>query len=452
GNSPSSGASPDKSVAASGPLSPGPGGFGTEWTSYQGGALHGVLPGGGSFQGARREGWTSPQLDEAVWAAPIVAGGQVIVATENNTVYAFDAHGSGDWKPRWIRHLAAPVPAGDLPCGDVSPVAGIISTPVADVAAQRLYVVAFQQPNHHHVLYTLNLGTGKVLKQVTVDPPGESTVAEQQRGALRLANGYVYVPYGGLDGDCSQYHGWVMAAPTGGGDVLSFRPPVCPNGCPFWEPGGPTIGPDGDLWVTSGNSDGTPSAGPFDYSNAVFRLSPQLKLKDWFAPQDWRSQSQQDLDLGDISPVLLPGGLLVQVGKNGTAYLLRQDQLGKMGGAAGTGQACGAWSAAVADGNRLYVPCWRPTGQVMALDVNPAGPSIASVAQRTIGLPGGLIVAYGAVWVMDPDAGRLEALDPANLNVRFSTGGGGVQHFQTAAAGNGHVFAVLGGRLVAVAA
>jgi hypothetical protein len=66
--------------------------------------------------------------------------------------------------------------------------------------------------------------------------------------------------------------------------------------------------------------------------------------------------------------------------------------------------------------------------------------------------PGGLIVAYGAVWALDAGAGQLEALDPGSLNVRFSTGGGGVQHFATPAAGAGHVFAVLGGRLVAVAA
>jgi outer membrane protein assembly factor BamB len=447
-SNPSSGATPATSITAGGPISPGPGGFGTEWPSYQGGALRGVLSQTGASPAPRRESWTSPQLDEAVWASPIVAGGQVIVATENDTVYAFDARGGADWKPRWVRHLATPVEASSLPCGDITPVSGITSTPVADVPAQRLYVVAFQQPAHH-VLYTLDLGTGRVLGQRGVDPPGESKLTEQQRGALRLAGGTVYVPYGGLDGDCGQYHGWVVGAPTGGGPTISFRPPVCPNGCPFWSPGGATLGDDGDLWLTTGNSDGSSAA--FDYSNTVVRLSPQLKLLDWFAPQDWRSLSQQDQDLGSLAPVLLPNGLALQVGKNAVAYLLHQDQLGRIGGAAATGEACGAFGAAVGDGNHVYVPCWR-SGQVLALTVDPAAHSVSAGRSRDMGLPGGLIVAYGAVWALDASAGQLEALDPGSLNVRFSTGGGGVQHFATPAAGGGHVFSVLGGRLVAVAA
>jgi hypothetical protein len=352
-SNPSSGASPATSIIASGPVSPGPGGFGTEWPSYQGGALQGVLPETGASPAPRREPWASPQLDEAVWASPIVAGGQVIVATENDTVYAFDARGGADWRPRWVRHLATPVQAGSLPCGDITPVSGITSTPVADVPAQRLYVVAFQQPAHH-VLYTLDLGTGRVQARRGVDPPGESKLTEQQRGALRLSGGTVYVPYGGLDGDCGQYHGWVVGAPTGAGPTISFRVPVCPNGCPFWSPGGPTVGEDGDLWLTTGNSDGSSSA--FDYSNTVVRLSPQLKLLDWFAPQDWRSLSQQDQDLGSLSPVLLPSGLALQVGKNAVAYLLHRDQLGRIGGAAAMGGACGAFGAAVAEGTESTSP------------------------------------------------------------------------------------------------
>jgi hypothetical protein len=439
---------PASSVTGPGPISPGPGGFGTEWPSYQGGGLHGVLPGGGGFRGARRESWTSPRLDGAVYASPILAGGQVIVATENDTVYAFDARGAADWKPRWVRHLATPVQASSLPCGDISPVSGITSTPVADVAAQRLYVVAYQQPAHH-VLFTLDLGSGLIVDQRGVDPPGESKLTEQQRGALRLTSGYVYVPYGGLFGDCGQYHGWVIGVSTGGGSILTFRPPTCPNECAFWSPGGATIGADGDLWLTTGNSDGSSAA--FDYGNAVVRLSPQLKLLDWFAPHDWRSLSQADQDLGTLSPVLLPSALVLQVGKSGVAYLLRQDQLGRVGGAAATGKACMAYGAAVADGYQVYVPCWR-SGQVLELRVDPAGPSVSSGSAHGMGLPGGLIVAYGAVWALDADAGQLEALDPGSLRVRFSTAGGGIQHFATPAAGAGHVFAVLGGRLVAVAA
>jgi polyvinyl alcohol dehydrogenase (cytochrome) len=419
-----------------------------EWPAYQGGALQGVLPGQATFPGARREPWQAPQVDGAVWASPIVAGGQVIVATENDTVYAYPAAGAASWRPTWTRHLATPVPASALQCGDVRPISGITSTPVADPSANRLYVVAFQRPASH-VLYVLDLRTGQVLAQRPVDPPNESPLFEQQRGALQLANGYVYVPFGGLDGDCGRYHGWVVGMPVGGGALVQFRPPVCPNECAFWTPGGPTVAPDGDVWVASGNSDGASSA--FDYGNAVMRLSPALQLEDWFAPSNWHSLSQQDLDLGSTRPVLLPGGLAFISGKASTGYLLRQTQLGHVSGGAFSGQTCASFAAAVASGDDVYLACWNPA-QVLALTVNPSAPSFSSRWTHGVGLPGGLIEAFGAVWVVDTGGGQLEALDPATGAVRFSTSGGAVPHFTTPAAAAGHVFAVMGGHLIAVAA
>lgn len=418
------------------------------WPAYQGGALQGVLPGRAVFSGARREGWQSSALDGAVWAAPILVGGLVIVSTENDTVYAFPAAGSASWSPSWTQHLASPIPSTELACGDVRPVSGITSTPVADTRADRLYVVAFVQPGRH-VLYTLDLRTGRVLAQQTVDPPGESPLFEQQRGALKLAHGYVYVPFGGLDGDCGSYHGWLVGASTSGGATVTFRPPVCPNECAFWAPGGVTIGSNGDVWVSSGNSNAASST--FDYGNTVFRLTPNLRLIDWFAPSNWKALSASDLDLGSISPVLLAHGLVFTAGKQGVGYLLRQRDLGHIGGGAATGQACPAFSAAVAVGDVVYVSCWNPS-QVLALQVDPGAPSLTPGWTQPVGVPGGLIAAYGAIWVVASSSGSLEALDPSTGGVRFSTAGGASPHFTTPAAGDGHIYAVLGGRLVAVAA
>lgn len=422
------------------------------WPAYQGGTLHGVLPGGGAFSGARQERWHSTALDGGVWAAPILAGGLVIVSTENDTVYAFPETGSANWTPTWTRHLGSPVPSSELLCGDILPVSGITSTPVADPATDRLYVAAFLQPGRH-VLFTLDLRTGKVLAQQTVDPPGESPLLEQQRGALKLANGYVYVPFGGLAGDCGTYHGWLVGASTRGGPTVTFRPPICANQCAFWAPGGVTIGPDGDVWVASGNSESDKDPPVFDYSNTVFRLTPNLKLLDWFAPGNWKALTISDHDLGSIAPVLLKHGLVFMAGKQGVAYLLRQNDLGKISQGAAFAQACPAYAAAVAVGEMVYISCWYPN-KVLALRVDAAVPSLTSGWTQAVELPGGLIFAYGGIWVISSSTshGSLEALDPGTGAVRFRISGGATSHFATPAAGDGHVYAVMGQRLVAVTA
>src|SRR5499427_5749070 len=124
----------------------------------------------------RRPGldWATEAMDSDVYASPIVAGGLVLIATENDTVYAFDA-ASGH--QRWSRHLGQPVDASALPCGNIRPVSGITGTPVADASGQALYVVGFVRPAQH-VLYTLDLASGVVRGQRRVDPPGDSPLTE----------------------------------------------------------------------------------------------------------------------------------------------------------------------------------------------------------------------------------------------------------------------------------
>jgi outer membrane protein assembly factor BamB len=390
-----------------------------------------------------REAWRGPGLDGAVYGSPIVAGGLVMVATEHDSLYAFDA-ASGE--QRWKRTLGQPVDSSSLPCGDISPEAGITSTPVADVSSSRVHVVAFQQPGQH-VLYTLDLRSGEVVDHQPVDPPGESPLTEQQRGALKLVNGTVLIPYGGLFGDCGRYHGWVVGVRLRDGARLGWRPGSCPKECGLWAPGGPTVGPDGDVWVATGNSDG--STGAFDGGNAVFRLSSSLQQRDWFAPDDWRQLSGTDTDLGSISPILLSGGLAWISGKGATGYLLRQDHLGHVGGQAFSGSACASFGSGLASGPALYVSCLDPS-RVQAIAVRTDGPSFAGGWHRDLGRPGGLILAFGAIWVMDGDGGVLEALDPRTGDVRFSLDGGAAEHFATPAAASGHVYAVMGRRLLAV--
>jgi outer membrane protein assembly factor BamB len=412
---------------------------GPDWPTYHGDLARTGAQGSPavSFRSATGE-WATAALDGDVYASPIVAGGLVLVATENDTLYAFDA---ALGTPRWSRHLAEPVDASTLPCGGIRPVSGITSTPVADVATGLVYVVAFVRPAQH-VLYTVDLA-GDVKGSRSVDPPGDSPRTEQQRGALTLSAGTVYVAYGGLEGDCGQYHGWVVGAPVSGGAATAYQVP-CHRECGLWAPGGPTIDTGGDLWVASGNGDSTTT---FDYGNTVLRLSPDLKLKDWFAPSNWASLNSSDTDLGSISPALLGDGLVWISGKGATGYLLRQDHLGHIGGQAAAAPACPSYGGTAYAARTLYLSC---DGEVLAVRADASGRGFTVRWRQPYDRPGAPVIAGGAVWVVETGSGRLSALDPLDGHRRFSYPGGSAAHFVTPAVSGGRVYAALARRLVAV--
>ncbi len=413
-----------------------------DWPTYhRDAARSGALPGGPQTS-TRPSSRAYPPVDGDVYASPVIAGGLVVVATENDTVYAFDPAAG---RLRWSRHLGTPVQASSLPCGDIGPETGITGTPVVDPVSGTLFVVDYEQPAHH-VLYALDLRQGTPRGMTAVDPPGETPTTEQQRGALALANGDVYVPFGGLFGDCGQYHGWVVGVPVGGGAAVTYRVP-CDRECGIWAPAGPVVDGTGDLWVATGNGE------PFDrytYANSVLKLRPDLQLADSFAPSDWSSLSQQDQDLGSISPVLLDAGLVWISGKAGRGYLLRQDHLGRIGGQAFQGQACSSFSGALWVAPLVVVAC---TDQLLAVRVDASRPSFSTAWSAKLDAPGSPILAYGALWVVETGTGRLHALDPASgRDVVPPIPGGQAMHFVTPAAGGGDVYAVLNRRLVAVMA
>ena len=107
---------------------------GPSWTVYHGNAEgNGVAPTVSSVNLAA-PAWTSPVLDGQLYGEPLVSDGRVIVATENDTVYALS---STTGSVEWSTHLGTPVPSGSLPCGDISPTVGITGTPVIDADARR---------------------------------------------------------------------------------------------------------------------------------------------------------------------------------------------------------------------------------------------------------------------------------------------------------------------------
>jgi outer membrane protein assembly factor BamB len=366
----------------------------------------------------------------------LVVGDVVIVATPNNSVYAFDVRTG---QLRWQQlQLGSPVDGSTLPCGNVDPV-GITSTPVADPASNRLYVVGMMEPAHHE-LFALTLDTGQVVFHRPVDAPGADPRVHNQRGALALANGKVYVPFGGRFGDCGQYQGRVVSvAADGTGDLAAYT--VRANReAGFWAPAGPVVAVDGTLLVTSGNSDGKQD---FDDGNAIVRLSPALQPLDAFAPTNWVQLNAGDIDLGTISTALLDGNRLFQIGKEGVGYVVDASHMGGVGGELHQQKLCDSVFGGVAhQGTTVYVPC---SSQLMAVSVTDNEFTSAWTAE--VDNPGPPIVVGDLVWLLDVQAGTVHALNRTSGEQVFSDDVGTVTHFSSPAAGAGLVV-VGGGRQV----
>jgi outer membrane protein assembly factor BamB len=381
--------------------------------------------------------WTSGQLDGAVNGEPLVAGNTVITATENNTVYALDrASGS----VRWSTHIGLPMPGSDLPCGDIDP-SGITSTPVIDQAAGLVWVVAFVTPAIHQLI-DLDLATGAVRNRRTVDPPGASPLEEQQRGALTISGGQVYVPFGGLFGDCGGFHGYVVSLPEqGAGSLRSWQVPASRAGG-IWAPPGPVVDGAGDLYVATGN---TESASTFDDGNAVVRLTPDLRQADVFAPTNWAQLNSSDTDLGSVSPTLLPGAIIFQIGKEGVGYLLDARHLGGVGGQRFSAPVCdSAFGGTAVNATVVYVPC---RDGLVALRVDTGPPGFATLWRGPSTAAGSPIIAGGRVWVVTL-TGDLYGLDQATGAVRFQDHIGDVSHFPSLAVAAGELFAVTTNRVI----
>jgi hypothetical protein len=349
----------------------------------------------------------SARLGGAVYGQPLVIGTTVVAATESgDVVYGLDL-ASG--VVRWHTSVGTAASASQQPCGNVSPL-GITSTGAFDPQTGLAYFVA-QSGAREHVLVGIDPGTGSVRVREDVPSPDGQPFYDQQRGALALDGGYVDVVFGGHYGDCGPYVGSVVGMPASGqGPILSYQVPTSEQGG-IWASGGPTVGPDGTIYVSVGN--GAASESQYDGSNSVTALSAGLQRTGIFAPADWRQLSAADLDLGSMSPALLADGQILQVGKSGVGYLLNAAHLGGVGGQLASGQVCAAFGGAAVTDTVVYVPCM--TGLAA---VSTAGNRIAVRWRGPSDGWGSPVVGGGAVWVAGPDSGVLYELDPATGAVR----------------------------------
>ncbi len=388
--------------------------------------------------------WETPPMDGALYGEALVAGGCVFVGTEDDSIYAFsEATGALVWHT----HLAAPVTSG-LPCGDISP-SGITGTPVLDTKRDELWavVLTYVSGKPGHEVVALDTADGEVVRRQALALPGTDPSAEQQRGALALGRGNVYVPLGGLYGDCGNYKGAVVSVPEAAGRAFGYwHTPTAREGA-IWEVGGPDVLASGDLLFATGNSAASPGQ-PFDGGDAVIELSPALRAMSYFAPTSWAEWNVSDLDLGSTGPALLPEGLALEVGKAGTGFLVSSAHLGGIGGQLASAQVCrggGAYGADAVSGATVYVPC---TGGLTAVSVR--GRSLHVLWSSSAGGPGSPVIAGGRLFE-ETQGGELVSLDPANGKVleRLSLSSP-VAHFPWAVAVAGTLYTADGTRLLAL--
>lgn len=282
----------------------------------------------------------------------------VFVATQHNSVYAFDADDPKASEPLWHVNLgpSAPTPNDDFGnqdglYNDISPEVGITSTPVIDLNSETIYVVPFTKENGHyyHRLHALDLLTGQEKPNSPVTISGSvagsgagshdgvtefDSKQHLQRPGLLLSKGIIYLGFGSY-ADTDPYHGWVM-----GYDATSLQQVALYNTTPdgwqgaVWQSGqGISADQNGNLYLITGNGTFGNSPTGRGLGNSFIKLSPSpngLTVQDWFTTFNYDYLNDYDYDIGSTGVLLIPDtNLLLGGDKQGTLYLLNRDNFGR---------------------------------------------------------------------------------------------------------------------------
>lgn len=286
-------------------------------------------------------------VDDQVYGQPLIVtdvkigGGThdvVYVTTVNNSVYAFDANDSHATVPFWHVNFGTPANVNnwDFGCTDINGNMGIVGTPVIDKTSGTLYVVALTRIKNTYVqrLHALDLSTGVDLpgSPVTITAPEFNPLMQNQRPALLLANGQVYVGYSSHC-DKEPYHGFLISY-----DAKSLHQTSVFNSTPtgeegsIWQSGqAPAVDAQGNIYFVTAN--GTWD-GKSNFGESFVKLSPSLKLLDWFTPANHLYLDSIDADLDSSGATLIPGTpLVIDGGKQGVLYLVNRNHIGHLGDA-----------------------------------------------------------------------------------------------------------------------
>ena len=397
---------------------------------------------------------------QPLWVPSLAIGGGthnvVFVATENDSVYAFDADASPChqyWQKSFLSAGVTAVPFGDTGTSDINKKIGITGTPVIDLASNTLYVVAKTKEgtgNYHQRLHALSLmdGTEKfggpvdITSAITVPGTGDvgdgSTCSssagnvpfcpleENQRPGLALVSGNVYIAWAS-HGDIQPYHGWIMRFNASN---LAQAPVLfndSPNGreSGIWMAGGaPAFDSSNNLYVITGNGD---FDGTKDFGDSFLKLNSSLVLQDWFTPTVEGTLDSQDLDLGSGGAVVLldlPSSakphILIGGGKGtnslGQIYVINRDNMGQFNATDNVVQefslGSGIFSTAAFWQNTLYI---AGVGQPLkAFAINPSTSLLNTIAgsqsSHSFGFPGATPsvsssgTTNGIVWALDTNS------------------------------------------------
>jgi Bacterial Ig-like domain (group 3) len=303
-------------------------------------------------------------LDDQVDAQPLVVPGVqitagtylgthdvVYVATENNTVYAIDVHtGTVLLNPNFGTPVSYP-----LGCRNNGPNVGITSTPVIDPSSNTLYVMVYTQDpsGPAYRLHALDLGslTDQVTPQVVTASHmlnngttfNFNATYQRQRPALLLANGSIYAGFGSFcDLAPNLSRGWLLGwtagslTPFPSNQLNDQQATAKTTLSSIWMSGyGPAADDAGNILFVTGNSDQATYDGVTNIQESVVQISPTLTtVLDLFTPDNQVSLDQDDLDFGSGGVLVLPDQpgstphLAVAAGKDGTMYLMNEDNLG----------------------------------------------------------------------------------------------------------------------------
>jgi len=435
-------------------------------------------------------------VDGQVYAQPIYMPGVIVpgkgihnlvfVATEHDSVYAFDADndlGAPLWHVNFLDSTQGvnTASAADLVCESIVPEVGITATPVIDPATGTLYVVAMteQEPSgvFAHRLHALDVTTGAEKRgspvEIQASAPGGgngNTLVPfepwlyKERAGLLLLNGTVYTAWSSQC-DSEDYHGWVIGYAAGSlrqTTVFTDTPNAYAGA--FWQGGAaPAADASGNIYIVAANGIFDANNGGSDFAESILKLSTTngLAVADYFTPYDADALSYKDLDLGSSGALLLPDDagspahphLLVTGSKVGTVYLVDRDNLGHFHPGADSQI---VQSLASAAGPLFGVPTYfnktvylsAAHDQVKAFSLQNGVLSTApvSASSETFAMLGTVPsisadgLANGILWTIDP-AGQLHAYDAADLSRELYQGSAGAYvKFSTPTIANGKVY------------
>ena len=380
------------------------------------------------------------QVDGRVDAQPLylsqlsAAGGSfnaVFVATEHDSVYAFDSDsGTVLWHVSLL--AAGESPSNDHGCTQVSPEIGVTSTPVIDRAAGAhgtIYVVAMSvdaQSNYHQRLHALDAATGAELlngpTEITATYSAAGTAASsfdpryyEERAALTLSGGTVYTSWTSHC-DAPPYGGWIIAfaqstlARNGALNVAANSS----SGPSIWmSGGGPAVDSGGNIHLLTANGafEATMDANGFpnrqDFGNSFLKISnvgAGLKVLDYFTMSNEIAESSADLDLGSGGEMLLPDlmdsantvrHLAVGAGKDGNIYVVDRDSMGKFNAGANQNYQTlsgvlpgGIWSTPAYFNGTVYYADVSGTLKAFAISTARLGAAPQSQSATQFGYPG----------------------------------------------------------------